>query len=380
MASEETHLTEAPLTNPLVDGALKELFQVEEEFYNHGTPTYIVSPMKEEGSQSMKQAFKELAERIRDIGYLPHLKRFEGRYKISILRRPSHKKTGYKRNIILFIATLGTVFFDGYLRSNNPVLTQILMTDIPAWGNAIIFTLGIIAIFGLHELGHKALSMLRGIEASMPYFIPGPPGMGGTFGAVITQKDPPVNRDDLFDLGLSGPLTGFIATCLVAVIGLKLSFVVPAANLTSWMTEFPEVGFTSLPFPLLLDLLSKWLRPTPEGHILLMHPLGFAAWVGCLITFLNLIPAWQLDGGHISRSLLGKDVHKIVSFAGILLMAISGYFVMAALVLFFLLRGGGRELELLDDISPLSRTRKFAVVLYLAMVALTLVMIFPLRL
>ncbi|MFP3951719.1 MAG: site-2 protease family protein [Candidatus Bathyarchaeia archaeon] len=371
-------MTEPPLTNTYVDEILEELFQVEEGYIDRGTPTYIITP-RDRGDNRLcvKKSFRELAERIRGKGYLPRLSRVEGGYQIMILRKRQHGTPSYKKNIILFMATLGTVFLDGYLRSNNPILTQVLMIDTPVWGNAIIFALGIITIFGLHELGHKAFSMLRGIEASMPYFIPAPPGMGGTFGAVITQKEPPINRDDLFDLGLSGPLMGFIATVFVGIVGLKLSFVVPEANLTRWMLEFPEVGFTSLPFPPLLDLLSKWLKPTPDGYILLMHPLGFAAWVGCLITFLNLIPAWQLDGGHVSRSLLGKEVHRVVSVAGVLIMAISGYFVMAAMVLFFMIRGGGGGVELLDDVSPLSRSRKLAVVLYLVIIGLSLVMIFP---
>jgi len=218
---------------------------------------------------------------------------------------------------------------------------------------------------------------IEGIEASMPYFIPAPPGTGGTFGAVITQKEPPTNRDALFDLGISGPLVGFAITVLVTIIGLRLSFVVPAEEVLAWMTLFPEVRFQSISFPLLIDALASVLRPTPEGMVLLLHPVGFAAWVGCIVTFINLIPSWQLDGGHISRALLGEANHKIMSVAGIVLMLLSGYFIMAIMLAFFMMRTGGETGAPLDDISTLSPSRKLLVLVYLAMIVLTLVALFP---
>ena len=107
------------------------------------------------------------------------------------------------------------------------MLTEELMKGAPVFVNALMFTFAVTIIFGLHELGHKYVSMRRGVPASLPYFIPAPPGMGGTLGAVITQREPPVNRDALFDLGMAGPLTGVLVTVVMGVIGLRLSFVVP---------------------------------------------------------------------------------------------------------------------------------------------------------
>jgi membrane-associated protease RseP (regulator of RpoE activity) len=269
------------------------------------------------------------------------------------------------------------VFFDGYLRSNNPVLTQIMMPDTPVYMNALMFTIAIIAIFGLHELGHKAVTVLRGINASMPYFIPAPPGMGGTFGAVITQREPPTNRDALFDLGLSGPLVGFIVTILVTIVGLKLSFVVPLEEVNRWMALFPEIRFQSIPFPIILEWLSTTMRPVSKDMVLILHPVGFAAWVGSLVTFINLIPAWQLDGGHISRSLLSKSNHKKVSIAGIFILLLSGYFIMAIMVAFFMMRIDDQGDSPLDDISPLSTSRKLLVLVYLGMMITTIVSLYP---
>jgi membrane-associated protease RseP (regulator of RpoE activity) len=325
----------------------------------------------------MKTYFEALVEEIRPHGYLPWLTKDNSKYRIELKRIRQSGPKSYRRNIYLFIATIATVFFDGYLRSNNPVLTQIMMPDTPVYMNALMFTIAIIAIFGLHELGHKAVTVLRGVDASMPYFIPAPPGMGGTFGAVITQREPPTNRDALFDLGLSGPLVGFIVTILVTIVGLRLSFVVPLEAVDGWIALFPEIRFQSIPFPIILEWLSTTLRPVSEDMVLILHPVGFAAWVGSLVTFINLIPAWQLDGGHISRSLLSKSNHKKVSIAGILILLLSGYFVMAIMVAFFMMRTDDRGDSPPDDISPLSTSRKLLVLVYLGMMITTIVSLSP---
>jgi membrane-associated protease RseP (regulator of RpoE activity) len=342
-----------------------------DRYFYFDQPTYVVEPLDSDyPTQSVKTGFQLLVEELRPLGYLPKLRRDTDRYLINLVKAPPRTRQNYRRNLILFAVTTVTIFVDGYLRSNNPLLLQILMPDTPAFVNALYFTLAILAVFGLHELGHKAVTMLRGVEASMPYFIPAPPGMGGTFGAVITQKEPPTNRDALFDLGLSGPLVGFLVTILVTVVGLKLSFVVPMEEVNAWMASFPEVGFQYIPFPLVFEWISSVVRPVPEGMALILHPVGFAAWVG--------IPAWQLDGGHISRALLGRRYHRISSMLGILLMFLSGYFIMAVMVAFFMMRTDDRADGPLDDISPLSTSRKLLMLVYIGMVALTLVNLFPL--
>jgi len=370
-------LTDYHIAEPEVEEAIEWLFTVEDRFFDRDLPTYIVRP-KGVGNEKrlFKEAFKQLVEELRPRGYVPKLRLITGRHYVSLLKREAGAPRKYTRNLILFAATVGTVFLDGYLRSDNPILTQVLMRGTPVFVNALLFTLSIMAIFGLHELGHKLISIVRGVDASMPYFIPAPPGMGGTFGAVITQREPPVNRDALFDLGMSGPLVGFLITILVTVIGLRLSIVVPEGTVTEWMIMFPEVRFQSIPFPLLLDFLASVIRPQTDGMVLMLHPVGFAAWVGCLVTFINLIPAWQLDGGHISRALFGRETHKIISVAGIILMLLSGYFIMAILIAFFMIQGGDTGGPL-DDVSPLSASRKLLTLVYIAMVALTLVAIFP---
>ena len=371
-------MTAYHIAEPAVEETLERLFYVGDRYFEMDNPTYGVTP-RGDGDERLllKKGFKRLVEELKPLGHIPRLRRIFGRPYISVMKRTPPPPQRYGRNLILLAATAGTVFVDGFIRSSNPILTQVLMPGTPAVFNALLFALAILGVFGLHELGHKAVTLLEGVDASMPYFIPAPPGMGGTFGAVITQKDPPTNRDALFDLGISGPLVGFLVTVLVTVVGLRLSFVVPVDDVLAWMATFPEVRFQSIPLPMLIEYLASLLRTTPEGMVMVFHPVAFAAWVGCIVTFINLIPAWQLDGGHISRALLGKENHKIMSLAGIILMLLSGYFIMAVMIVFFMMRSGGESAGPLDDISPLSLSRKLFTLVYFAMVALTLVALFP---
>jgi len=358
--------------------AVRRNFEVVEAYWERSTATFIVKTRGTGFRQSLlKPAFEALSEELRPLGYLPRVRWIVDSYHVSILKREEFGVEDYRRNLILFVATVATVFLDGYIRSSNPVLTDALMKGTPVFVNALLFTFAIITIFGLHELGHKYVSMRRGVEASLPYFIPAPPGMGGTLGAVITQREPPVNRDALFDLGMGGPLTGFLVTVVMGVIGMRLSFVVPQSTVTELMIQFAEVRFQQIPLPIILEYIADLVKPTPEGYVLIMHPVAFAAWVGCILTFINLIPAWQLDGGHMIRALVGRESHKIISVAGVLLLVISGYMIMGVVVAFFLMREGAESIEPLDDLSPLSMSRKLGFLLYLLIMMLTLVALLP---
>jgi Zn-dependent protease len=370
-------LSKGFLVSADVDGLIDSLFSVEEKFMDGKTPNFIVAP-KEKGNKQiiLKRAFRELADRLRPMGYLAEFRWIVGRYYVTLNpRRPAGIRSS-TRNKLLFIATVCTIFIDGYLRSDNPVLTQALMSGTPVFVNAFIFTLGIVAVFGIHELGHKLVSERRGIKASWPFFIPAPPGMGGTFGAVISQDEPPTNRDDLFTLGLAGPFFGFVAAIAVGVVGLLLSYTVSVDDVATWIAIYPQVRFQQMPMPIALQYISDILRPVPKGSVLVFHPLAFASWVGFLVTFLNLIPSWQLDGGHIIRSLFGRETHKIISISGIFLMMFSGYVIMAVIIAFFLMREGTESMTPLDDISPTSLGTKLGVLLYLALMGLSLIVLF----
>ena len=218
------------------------------------------------------------------------------------------------------------------------------------WIGGIAFTIAIMAVLGTHEMGHKITANKKGVEATPPYFIPGPPPIG-TFGAVIMQKSLPPNRDALFDIGSSGPIVGFIVATFVTAIGLTLA--IPAV--------VPPEEVTTLPTPLILAFLGLLLEnlgmmPTASGNQrLFMHPVEFAGWVGLVVTMLNLLPAAMLDGGHIARCLAGEKIRAILTALSVILLIYKGFWPMAIFVLFLSMY---KHPGPLDDVSNLSTGRK----------------------
>ncbi|RLI31377.1 hypothetical protein DRO56_05235 [Candidatus Bathyarchaeota archaeon] len=363
--------------DPDLERVIEAEFFVEDRYIEFDTPTFIVSPR--EGVYSpevVKDSFKRVARAFREKGFLPFLRREGGRLVIRVVKKRPSGRPSYRLNLLLLLITIGTISLDGYLKSNIRIFTEDLMANTPVLVNTLLFLVSVLGIFGLHELAHKFVSMKENIEASMPYFIPAPPGLGGTYGAVIIQREPPTNRDELFDLGLSGPLIGFLATVIVSIFGISLSFTVPYSKLQEWSRRYPEVAFQPLPMPPLINLLIPLIKPIPPGQTLILHPVAFAAWVGCLIAFLNLLPIWQLDGGHISRALLGAKRHRVVSLVGLLVMVLCGFYMMAILLAFFMLRAK-QDIGPLDDVSPLSLGRKILLLVYVAVLALTVTVIRP---
>jgi len=335
-SEEESAQTAASLEQ--VQAMVIEEFGIEESFLDHGTPTFHVK------FTESKNAFLRLMKRLDTINFIPILREEEGKYVLRVISKPIIKPSRISINLLLFLATIGTTLLAGYF------ITPIGWVD-PLIG-ASTFTVSLLAILGVHELSHKLAAYKHGIEASAPYFIPGPPLYGiGTFGAVIKQKSPAPNKDALFDLGISGPLIGFIVAVEVAIIGISISFT-PA-------TVPPGAG--PFPTPLFFDFLTQVLRYNPP--ILFVHPVAFAGVVGMFVTIINLIPAGMLDGGHTARALLGRKANNIVSIIVIIiLLALNPtlYWLIAIIAFFFSMQ---KHPGPLDDVSKLSMKRKFATIL-----------------
>ena len=245
-------------------------------------------------------------------------------------------------NLILVFATLGTTLWAGY-QFSLPLVERGLLDN--PWAAAVSFSLGLLVILGCHEMGHKLMADRRGIKATFPYFIPVPFFLG-TFGAVIKMKTRPYDRNALFDVGASGPISGFIALIPITILGVYWSFPLPVENMQEFMV---------LPSPLLFDWLSESIANIPQGGDLLLHPLALAGWVGMLITALNLLPVAMLDGGHISRALFGSKFHWLISFFGVGITFLLGYWLFGVLILVFAMR---RHPGPTDDLIPLSKGRK----------------------
>ena len=196
------------------------------------------------------------------------------------------------------------------------------------------FAISILTILLAHEMGHYLACRYYGINATLPYVLPAPPPLMpfGTFGAVIRIKSMFENRRQLFDVGIAGPLAGFVFILPVLAVGVKLSTEYTAINELDSFLEFGE------------PLLFQWavaLFYEGEGAYLRLHPIGWAAWFGMLATSLNLLPIGQLDGGHIVYSLFGSRGHRKVSyltFAGLVLLSLAswpmlGYLIFALVLL-----------------------------------------------
>ena len=181
--------------------------------------------------------------------------------------------------------------FSGY---QNPFALMLLPFQHPSLlALGIPFSFTLLLILFTHEMGHYVACRIYGIDASYPYFIPAPT-LFGTFGAFIRIRSPITTRRALFDVGLAGPVAGFVIALPALAYGVATSRIVPGAE------ESSAVVFGH---PLLTRMLSALFHPNIDVSWILLNPVGRAASIGLLVTALNLLPAWQLDGGHIMYSL-----------------------------------------------------------------------------
>jgi membrane-associated protease RseP (regulator of RpoE activity) len=214
--------------------------------------------------------------------------------------RPRRPFFDYVLPIGLFLLTVFTTLWAGAYATNTAPLQgawQFLISDPAVLWKGVPFAGTLLGILVTHEFGHYVLSRWHGVSSSLPLFIPGPPHFIGTFGAIIRMRGPILSRKALFDIGVAGPIAGFIVAVGALLVGLRLSTVV--AEQSGYGLHLGE--------PLLLQF-AAWLviGPLPQGTDVVLHPVAFAAWFGLFVTSLNLIPLGQLDGGHVAYALWGE--------------------------------------------------------------------------
>lgn len=338
-------------------------FDVEDSLIEHGVPTFYVR-LKPDS----KQAFTRLVRSLAGVGFTPVLRERDGRVVLKMAQKPETKPSRPMINLVLFLVTVVTVFVTGYFYSQQ-LVENALGYDLDPLIGAASFTLALLGILGVHEMAHKLAANHHRMEATMPYFIPGPPSLPsfafgiGTFGAVIVQKETAPNKDALFDIGASGPIAGFVLATIVSAIGLALSPVRP-------MTEPISGGITSFLFSFLLYALVQ--APGPGMYVVYFHPLAFAGWIGMLVTFLNLLPTGMLDGGHTIRSITSKESARgIFTLGSILILLVTGNLLMLAFVIFLSFY---RHPGPLDDVSKLSTSRKIIAVVLILTFALSVML------
>ncbi len=201
---------------------------------------------------------------------------------------------------ILFIATLFTTFFAGALMQFiSPA--QIFSDPTFLWEGAP-FAIPLMVILLTHEMGHYVTSRRHHVHATLPHFIPFPNYIG-TFGAIIKMKSPIRDRRALLDIGASGPLAGFVLSVIAAAWGLSHAEVVHISQIPEGHWWFPRIAFGP---NLTFAMLGQVFGPSGGGsEHLIVSPLMDAGWLGMFVTCLNLMPAGQLDGGHIAYAVLG---------------------------------------------------------------------------
>ncbi|UCH63187.1 MAG: site-2 protease family protein [Fidelibacterota bacterium] len=196
-----------------------------------------------------------------------------------------------RAHVLLFLATVLTTLAAGAILNGHNIFKE-PWTIIQGWP----FSLTLMAILGIHESGHYIFARRHRVDVSLPYFIPAPPPIIiGTFGAFIKMRGPIPSRLALLEIGAAGPIAGFLVAVPALIYGLHLSTVVEI-----------EAGGFFLGDSLLMKAATALMFPGLEaGEDILLHSVGFAGWIGLLVTMLNLLPMAQLDGGHIAYALLG---------------------------------------------------------------------------
>jgi membrane-associated protease RseP (regulator of RpoE activity) len=276
-------------------------------------------------------------------------------------------------HVLLLVATLltttlvgmehwyGYQFMMGRIRPGPAVWNWSLLLG------GLWYSLALLAILGAHEMGHYLACVYYKVNASLPYFLPVPPPfIAGTMGAFIKIRAPIRTKRQLFDIGIAGPLAGFVVAVPVLFVGLALSTMAPIPKGVE-AQEFAD--------PLLFKI-ANWLvvGRIRDGMILNAHPMVFAAWFGCLATSLNLFPIGQLDGGHISYAVLGRHSTKVTFAALAAAVALTfvsvSWLAWTVLIVVMLYAFGPRHPRTEDEDVPVGRGRIVLAVVAVVILAL----------
>jgi membrane-associated protease RseP (regulator of RpoE activity) len=318
---------------------------------------------------------------------------------------PKAKRSNPWINLILFLLTLLSMLFTGaqYVYGGNEGATEggIMQFFVENPWAGLPFAASLLAILLAHEFGHYIAGRIHRTDVTLPYFLPFPFSPFGTLGAFIQLKSPPRNKRELLDIGLAGPIAGLVVAIPILLLGLSLSeldriplfirlgdaFYLEGNSIIYLFSKY-VVFHEWIPTPMSYGDLSPalyWARylltglPTPLGGMdVMLHPVAWAGWAGLLVTSLNLIPAGQLDGGHLLYSLLGRDAKRFVPAILIVLAALGFYWSGWWLWVFLIFMMGRSHAQPLNQITRLDPTRKFLAILGLVIFVLVFTPI-PLR-
>ena len=272
-------------------------------------------------------------------------------------------------HVVLFLATVLSTTIIGELHYAG-FITDFAVRPLTLTGGALLvrglwYSGTILAILGCHELGHYFACRYYDVDASLPFFLPAPFALTGTLGAFIRIREPIPSKRMLFDIGIAGPIAGFVIA-------------VPALFLGMWMSRvvvFPSgIDGFELGEPLLFKLATRLIwGPIADGYTVNLHPVAFGAWFGLLATALNLFPIGQFDGGHISYAVLGRKSSQVtlvmIGCAAVLTYFSLSWLVWTVIAIAMLLLFGRHHPRTFDEDVPLDPARQrlalFAVAMFI---------------
>ncbi len=383
----------------VLDMFVRRIFAIEDITLGTSQQGYIRRYRGHLITEDSAAAYDHLAAEVKPYSLTPMFRVEEDKQVILLVSsRPEPKPSRPGLNLLMFILTVVSVLLSGGLTNLDVPLSKNVLQ---AAGQIIQagwpFAVSLMAILASHEFGHYIAGRLHGVRVSLPFFIPLPFTPLGTMGAFINMKEAPKNKRALMDIGVAGPIAGYIVSIIVILIGLSLSRLdtIPLSfpqgqgiqmegnSLTYLILKFITFG-KLLPEPASFGGVSPvlfWLkyfftgRPYPLGGLdVMIHPVAWAGWAGLLVTSLNLIPAGQLDGGHIFHLLFGtKWSRRILPLILIALAGLgfvwSGWWLWAGLIFLF----GRIYAEPLDQITELGTSRKILGVIALIVFILTFI-------
>ncbi len=317
----------------------------------------------------LKPKFVRLAQKLEERNLVCKLDSLPDGLYVIVRRFPKQKQRKWLSASwtprILFAIVVSFVMIDGYFRTAGANSIINIGDPLEVAG---IYTLSLLGILGIHEAGHLVAARMHKLKTTWPYFIPGIPVYGiPTFGAFIQSRGLTINREILFDVAIAGPIAGLVIAIIVAMYGAYTAPVIDDALAQDLFANSQLIEW-SQGEPLLLRGALALFGKGGDGQEVLMTPILFAAWIGFLITFLNLLPAWQLDGGHLARTLFGEKLHRYATYASMGVLVLLGYWFMAMFIL--ILSSRNPSAQPLDDISPLSKNRKKSYILIIVLAIL----------
>jgi membrane-associated protease RseP (regulator of RpoE activity) len=357
--------------SPEIDSLVRDKFQVKDSFNLPGEEVEF----KVVYDASSKVSFQSLWSKLNEIGYTPWLVGSKDNATLIVRKKQTAPASRSRIPVLLLFLTLASVVAFGLLQA---LVYQQLAPGFSAIVVVVSYSVCVVAILAAHEFGRRRAAERAGVSSPTPFFLPGVPGFTSllpSMGVVASQREPAVNRDSLFDLTIAGPLVAFLVVLAIYGAG-EFAWIQSSVTLQSAqaINSFIQIGKIN---PSLIQyamdtIASPFLRAVPDGYVR-MSPLLDAGTFGFFLTFLSLLPITQFDGGRLFSTAFGGrglTITTIVSALALVVIDYPNYLFLGLFV--FLIAGRATNIQVLDDLSPASRSRKVLFLVALAVALLSL--------